>query len=264
MEFSNENTERDFGGKGTDIPEKPHGEDQDLNGRAIDAAKSKREFERLLLDFQPYLKSRVAKHVGSSQEIREEMKSAAMQAFHEAVMKYDPEKGHFYPFLERVVHRRLIDSLRTLSKKKVVTISLDPERENPTEESRPIVEVSLKAFQAEQRQRDLAIEIEAFKQELKAWGITMDALVKHSPKHVKTRVLYDRITKEVAENDEIIHIMKTKHYYPVKKIAMLTKLPHKTIERSRIFIIASLMILQGDFEHLRGYVSHRDYDSKDK
>ncbi|MDR2737259.1 MAG: hypothetical protein LBB49_06800 [Gracilibacteraceae bacterium] len=228
---------------------------QDLNKLALSAAKAPWEFERLLAEFRPFLWSRVSRFAGNSPDIRDEMMTAAMQAFHEAVTNYNPDQGHFFPFLEMVVKMRLIDSRRRFRSRQVATIPLETEKDDGTAASDPLVEVSLKAFQAGLNRQDLASEIESLKRELAEWDITIDSLVKHSPKQEKTREAYKKIVREIADHDEIVQILWTKRYYPVKKIAVLTKLPHKTIERSRIFVIASLIILRGEYACLRSYVT---------
>ena len=233
---------------------------QDLNKRALAAVNNPLEFECLLTLFKPFLWNRVSKLAGSSSDDRDEMMSAAMQAFYEAVVNFDQDKGHFFPFLDRVVQVRLIDSLRKLRAKKNIAIPLDADKEETAAEPRPIIEASLKTYQATLSRQDLVLEIDSFKLELSAWDLSMDLLVKHSPKHTKVQELYKRIVREVAENDEVIQTIQEKHYFPIKKVAELTKLPRKTIERARIFIIASIIIIQGDYDYLRHYVAESQSD----
>jgi RNA polymerase sigma factor len=87
---------------------------RDLNSLALSAANSSLEFERLLTQYKPFLWKRVSRFTESSPDERDEMMSDAMQAFHEAVVNYDQTKGHFFPFLEKVIRMRSIDSLRRL------------------------------------------------------------------------------------------------------------------------------------------------------
>jgi len=236
---------------------KPKNLDYDTNeidSLAIEALKSRHAFEVLFTNFKPYLSSQAAKWSGSSSSVRDDMMSAAMQAFHETIKSYDPSKGHFYSLLKNIVHKRLIDSYRNLTTNKVETVPLELETEDGVS-SYAIAKASIKAHEEGTQHNDLVSEIEEFKQELAQWGITMDILSENSPKQARTRAIYKEIAMQAAADSEILRIVKTMHYFPVKKVKSLTKSPQKTIERARIYIIAHLIIHTGDYEYLKGYIN---------
>jgi RNA polymerase sigma factor len=133
---------------------------------------------------------------------------------------------------------------------------LDEEDEDQlSAQANAIKEVSIRAYDAQRRQESLASEIEQFKAELMTWGITMDALVKHSPKHQKLRETYKVVVSKVCQTPDIVQTIQLKRYFPIKTVSELTKLPQKTLERARTFIIASLIIKLGDYDYLSDYVS---------
>ena len=216
------------------------------------------EFEKLLQEFKPFLRARASQMAGNGgrPEMFDEMANDAFMAFYEAVQAYDRDKGHFFPFMRNVVHRRLIDNMRKTSSNHISTIPLETDDEDVSGEYRqsPINSISVEAFMENSRRNDLAIEIECYERELKEWGITMELLVRHSPKHSKLRNLCREIIDAAASDEEIMRIMWVKHYFPTKKISILTKIHPKIISYVRIFIIGSLIIRAGDYDYLKQYV----------
>ena len=234
-----------------EILEKP----VNLNQRAISAKTSEAEAKALIEEFMPFLRGRVAKYSARHDEYtREDLLSTAMMAFYEAVRSYDAEKGHFYPFANRVVCARIIDNIRKISKHEGKTISLNEDDEQPFTESSAINVISMRKYEADRRRELLAEEIEQFISEAETWGITLDALVKGSPKHKELRHTYKEILSKVAESPEILHTIHVKRYFPIKAISKMTGLPQKKLERARIYILASLIIKTGDYELLSDYI----------
>ena len=84
-------------------------------------------------------------------------------------------------------------------------------------ESAQIAPASMDAYEDEVRHNDLLIEIDTYKRELAEWGITMDALAAHSPKHAHLKSLCREIIDAAADDDEIMRTMWIKHYFPAKK-----------------------------------------------
>ena len=170
-------------------------DNRELDRLAVAALSNEMEFERLLKRFNPFLLSQVSKWKGRSSIYRDEMTSAAMMAFHEAVQSFNPSKGHFYHLLKTIVHKRLIDCYRNVTAKHVDTIPLETENDEEGLPSRPLIAASIKTFQDTTRRRDMASEIEEFKQDLGKWKFNMAILAKNSPKHAQTRAAYRKIVQ---------------------------------------------------------------------
>jgi len=227
----------------------------DIDQRALIAAGDNEEFERLLKEFKPFLKARVSRFSGywDSLDTFDDIMNVASLAFYEAISNYKPEKGHFFPFMRTIVHMRLIDSVRKNQAKNISTVPLENDDEDTAWQPGAIDSVSMDVYRKDLSRQELVIEIDSFKQELAKWDITMDSLVARSPKHTKLKATCRQIIDATADNEEIMQIMWTKYYLPVKRISELTKIPSKIIERVRIFIIASLLIRAGDYEYLKSY-----------
>jgi len=227
-----------------------------IDDRAVAARQSRDEAELLISDFQPFLRGMAARY--SKQVIDapyDELFSVIMIAFYESIQSYDVERGHFFPFARRVIQARVIDHNRSLSRNRGLTVSYDDDLSAAdAAQSVYINDASEQIYDAERRQSLLAEEIEQFTAELDNWGITMDILARQSPKHKKLRETYRLIVTKVSEDPDIIQTILIKRYFPISAVAKLTGLPHKKLERARIFVLASLIIKLGDYELLSEYV----------
>ena len=227
-----------------------------LDERANKAKQSEIEAKELIEEFMPFLRSRVARYSARFDNFQQEdLLSTAMMAFYEAVTSYDDDKGHFFPFASRVVTARIIDQVRKISRHEGKTVPLDLDEDEPQlSQSSAINVISMRNYSEELRRERLAEEIEQFKAEAALWGITMDSLVRGSPKHRELRHTYKDILLTVAKNPDIMQTIHLKRYFPIKEISRITGLPHKKLERARTYIIASLVIKTGDYELLTEYI----------
>lgn len=228
---------------------------ESLDERAVTAANNDQERELLIEEFQPYLHGQVHRLTGSDPRNRDELFSYALMAFNEAIGSYQAGKGHFFAFADNVVHRRLIDGMRHIYRNKKDTVSLNDYDEQGEEiQNRNIIKASITQYQASQEQASIALEIEQFNNELENWDITMDMLVKQSPKHKALRKIYNQAVHMAAADPDIMQTIQVKRYFPVKKVSELTGIPQKKLERGRIYILASIIIQTGDFEYLSDYI----------
>ena len=200
-----------------------------LDERAITAKESAAETENLIIEFKPFLHSRVAKYSARFDgHLREDLFGSAMLAFHEAIQSYEKVKGHFFPFANRVVCARIIDNVRKINRQEGKTISIDDEDdEQQSAQSAAIAVLSIRNYDEERRREQLAEEIEQFKAEIALWGMTMDALVKASPKHKGLRNTYKKIISLVIQDADIMQTIHVKRYFPIKAISKITGLPSK-------------------------------------
>jgi len=230
-----------------------------LDERAIAAKGSGDEAKTLIEEFMPFLHGRVAKYSAHYDEhMREDLLSTAMSAFYEAVQCYDNEKGHFFPFANRVVCARIIDNVRKVSRHEGRTVSLsDDDDVQQSSQTAVINVISLRNYDEERRRERLVEEIEQFKSEIATWGITMEALERSSPKHKELRNTYREIVSKVAKSPDISQTISLKRYFPIKAVSKITGIPQKKLERARTFVLASLIVKTGDYELLSEYIDDR-------
>ena len=231
-----------------------------LDERAVEAKSSENLMEQFIEDFKPFLHACVAKYShGADDDRRQELFSTAMLAFYESIRCYDAEKGHFFPFANNVVRMRIIDFVRGVYRREANTVPLDPladeDEDLQSAQSAALNQLSMRRYEEDLGHTMLVDEIEQFKAELMTWGITMETLSKHSPKHKALRESYKRVIMQVSKNADIIQTIQIKRYFPVKAVSEISGLPQKNVERARIFILASLIIQMGDYDLLSDYVN---------
>ncbi len=237
----------------------PMAQAKDLNEKALRAKRSREEMEGLLKECQAFLRSRVSRY-GSryDEDQREELMNTAMLAMVEAVQKYDSGRGHFFPFADRVICGRIIDENRKLMRRQISVIPLEDEDEDRSSaQSAVITEISTANYRQRLDNEALADEIEQFKVELAEWGITLETLVKQSPKHDRLREECKKTIARICDSPDILQVIQVKRYFPLSAIANISGLPIKKLERVRSFILASLIIKTGNYDFLSEYVSDR-------
>ena len=228
-----------------------------LDERVTAAKHSADEMERLIEDFHPFLHARVAKYSQNHDVTRrEELFSTAILAFYESIQSYSMEKGHFFPFANLVISKRMMDHLRKSYKHEEKTIPLegDEDERGSSAQSVAIENISMRLYETQRRQELLATEIEQFKAELGTWRITMEALSQHSPKHKALRDTYREIVYRISREPDIMQTIQLKRYFPVKAISNITGIPPKNLERARTFLLALIILKNGDYDLLSEYV----------
>jgi len=182
--------------------------------------------------------------------------SIGLLAFNEAIDKYSPDKGaKFLTFAEVVIKRRLTDFFRKESRftSKVIPFNIyqgDDEKGNNSLE----VEHANHAFQIEQEAMDKKQEIIQFSQALSKFNISLTELVKISPKHIDARQRAYKVAQLIVSKKELVQYFWEKKSLPLKLIENEVEVSRKTLERQRKYIIALILVLQGNFDHIQSYI----------
>lgn len=206
----------------------------------------------LATNYQPFILKKCSEVRRRQITIHDEEFSIALIAFNEAVEKYSFNKnGSFLSFASLVMKSRIIDYLRK-EMKNSNNYSFDEKEEN-TENSYEV------RVAKEQQQKDYfnmqrAEEIEHLGARLKEFKITFEDLVESSPKHKDARINSFKMAKELANNEILLaELMKTKRL-PMNELEKIVNMSRKTIERNRKFIIATTIILSGDYIYIREFL----------
>ncbi|MDK2879717.1 MAG: polymerase sigma factor [Thermoanaerobacteraceae bacterium] len=232
--------------------------DFSLNQRIINIKDNADEINRLIEEYKPFIASVVEKHIGRYVEYgRDDELSIALMAFHEAVEKYDISRGNFLSFARITIKHRLVDFYRREQKKVPVVYMESPDNEEDENYWDITFDKSIKEYDERQISELRRWELMEMKKELSRWGITFADVARSSPKQESTRKAYLKAANFVINTPEVLNIMKTKRYLPVDKIVSATKIPRKTVERGRNYIIAAVLILSGDYQYIREYIQWR-------
>jgi RNA polymerase sigma factor len=167
-------------------------------------------------------------------------------AFTEAIDSYDQKKGKFLGFARIVINLRLIDYYRTSNKDNKVSF------EDDSDESigRIIERKSVEQFRIYSEDEDTRLEVIEYVQLLKEWDISLQTLVRVSPKKEILKCAYKKAAKLIIDNNELLdEFLRTKRI-PVKELEEFTKLHRKKLERGRIYIIAIVLAILKNFRYL--------------
>lgn len=213
---------------------------------------------QLLQDYIPFVAKSASQATGRyiRQGVDDEF-SVALQAFNEAVERYDLNRGtSFLGFADTVIKRRLIDYFRSMSSKNkdVLLAQFDVEDDEDNVINYVEVQKSMEAhvhLQEEQARRD---EIIRFTQSLSEFGISMEELVDVSPKHSDARQTAMQVARIIAMNPEMKAYLLEKKSLPLKALLSHVTISRKTLERQRKYIIAISLILIGDYDMMKEYI----------
>ncbi|MTI68477.1 MAG: RNA polymerase sigma-I factor [Firmicutes bacterium] len=226
-----------------------------LEDRVDKAKKEKKEMNKLIEEYKPFIASTAQKKVGRFLTYgRDDELSIGMLAFKEAIDSYDRDKGKFLSFAKRVINLRLIDYYRKHQKEsREVFIKDSEDDENSNYElgsSKAVLQ-----YKSKETNKIRKLEILEYKKELKKWEINFSDLVKASPKQKRLRDLYKEIAKIIVNNKDILHTLTKNGRMPIKEIKEIKNIHRKKLERGRIYIIALVIVYTGDYELIEDYIN---------
>ena len=168
--------------------------------------------------------------------------SIALLAFNEAIDNFDPHGGaSFYSFVQMVIRRRLVDYFRKEGKHQ--HLSLSPMDSESEELSRYDLDASQDQFQGNENQTVFAEVVENYVRVLCTYKVTLDDLVKVSPKHKDSKETLLRAALALSNNPHHMEHLKTHKLLPIKELELLTGLKRKVLEKGRKYLIALVLIL---------------------
>jgi len=206
--------------------------------------------EKFIEKYKPYLLKTISSTLGRfvDPESSEEY-SVGLMAFNEAIDGFDPDKNtSFTNYCNLVVNHRIIDYIRKKNKDKNVIPFSYFEEKNDFEEKYLISDSHYQYENIEVKE-----EVLLFEKQLKQFGITLEDLVVHSPKHKDSRELYISIARILAENEELYNKMIQKRCIPLSELMSFVNVHRKTIERNRKFIIAVSLVLRSGLEEIKQF-----------
>jgi len=186
-----------------------------------------RTFEDFVNSYQPLILATVSDRLGRYvNKNNDDAYSVALEAFCEAIQKYDMSKGSFIAFAKLVMTRRLNDFIY---KKQLVYENID---ENL------IVDPSM-AFDDELALKE---EIQLLDQELQQFGIEFDDLVNESPKHEDTRHRTKIIAVKTSDENDLVNHLYKKKRLPVTEMCRRFMTTRKIIYGNKSYIISIILI----------------------
>lgn len=167
--------------------------------------------------------------------------SIALIAFNEAIDHYKPSEGvAFHTFAQRVIHNKLVDYFRKESKHRhIPLLTEDADEEFSTFD----VEFSYNQYQEKQQQENFEEVVERYVAELANYGVTLDDLVKVSPKHRDSKETLVAVARSLSNEPLLLEYLTKQKMLPIKELELLTGVRRKVLERGRKYLIALTLIL---------------------
>lgn len=204
----------------------------------------------LIEDYLPFIIKTISKFTNRYVSIEnDEEFSIGLVAFHEAVQKYDNDKGPFMPFAKLVITSRLKNYFNKENQNKG-HISI----ENLEEEG---IKLEDSLHNPIEDKSSLLHEIDLLKEEINLFGFSLEDLVDEAPKHSDTRNNAIQLSEKISQDEPIMDFMYIKKRLPIKQIALKYSITQKVIKGSKKFIITSTIIFYKNFRNLRFWIKGR-------
>lgn len=213
---------------------------------------------KLLEEYKPFIFKTVYSFCHCSLEWgRSDELSIGMIAFNSAIDSFDPEKNaSLLTYCRIVIVSRLKDYFRKEARQ-VNAFPLDDDEISGFLESKAAQDnYNQWTIQDERRE-----ELGRFVKTLSAYSISLQDLVKISPKHRDYRATLFKVAYSLSKDQNLMEYFLTKKQLPINELEKISGVKRKTLERGRKFIIASTLILadSNEFIYLRTYI---DFDLK--
>lgn len=228
----------------------------EINEQAVQAAGSPQRLEEFIRQNEPFIIKCASGAVHRYITKSDDEWSVALLAFSQAVRDYSPEKGGFFGFARVVIGRRLVDYLRTQSRRSAEYPVSPGALDSDPEEGEEDFEVEAAVLnRAQQSPGDsLRLEIESVNQLFSSYGFSFFDLAGCSPKAGKTKRACAKAIVFILRSPILLNEMRASKTLPLKIIEKNTRVPRKILERHRKYIIAAAEIITGDYPFLADYM----------
>jgi RNA polymerase sigma factor len=213
------------------------------------AKADKHVLNTLLHDYMPFIKKCVS-NVFFKVQSKADNLTDAMLAFVHSVQTYNSEHGAFIQYSAVVIRNRLIYNARKEFSVHKPLFSLSAkidEKDTAWEDG-----ISLRVFIRMEEEKNLCLEIEAVNGEFSQWGFSWATLLKKCPKQERSRRIAMRIAETVRESPGLLADTLKTYQLPVTRLA--ETFPRKIIEKYRQYIVALIILSQGDYPYISSFV----------
>ena len=230
-----------------------------INEQALAAGRSRSGKDAFLKAEQLHILRLAQKITHKPLTTSDEEWSVALLAVLSALDSYNEEKGDFWPYAALVISSRLKDMYRSNARSSA-EVPVRPEAfDGDVEEEDPdfSLQYEVQKHAAVTMDTSLRDEIEALQEELSAFGISFFDLAKSSPKAEKTRrSCADLVRAFFAPPPPLVENLRRSGVLPARELLSRSRVSRKIIDRYRKYLIASALILDGDYPGLADYLSY--------
>lgn len=206
---------------------------------------------RFISKYTPFVIDKISKTTGRYVDVKNaDELSVGLNAFNEAIDKYDDSKGTFLSFAQLIIRNRIIDYLRKENKHNIV---------EPIDENHQFA--SKKDFVYNIILKEQIIEL---KERLREFGITFDSLAKNGPKHRDTRQNIIRVAKGVVKTPVILKEFYLKKRIPRNAISKKFNISIKSINSNRQYLISCIVVLDSELTEIKQFLIGKAGVTNDK
>jgi len=181
--------------------------------------------------------------------------SAAMLSVSQAVDEYDKSRGEFWSFASVVMQSRLTDLKRKQARENT-EISVQPAAfDGEVDEEEANVSAQYEVREAAGQIVDLSLkeEIEAVSEEFSRYGFSFFDLASCSPKSFPTRTGCAKAVRAFFSPPPLTDTLKKSGSFPAGEVIKRTGLSRKLLDKHRRYLVASVLIIAGDYPGLQEY-----------
>lgn len=219
-----------------------------------------KEKNRLIQEYVPFITKTLSNQLNKYIEIEnDDVFSIGLMAFNEAIDKYDEKRGSFLTFATTVIKSRVIDEMRREGKlnNQRDSTELFQEEDEGYKENIAVVEGFENTI-------ELKLDMMTLVEKMKTFGVSLDDLIKESPKHKDTRNNAVKIAKYIYKHDNLKEkLMRTKNL-PTRELIEELEISKKVVQKSRKFIITIVLILESDLDTLNHYIANVEGGESDE
>ncbi len=224
--------------------------------------------EKLIAEYQSFILACASRAVNHFVTKSDDEWSIALIAFNEAVQNYDSTKGDFRGFSNLIIRRRLNDHLKK-EYRRMNEVPTEPmilqgglsmgENEaagdDGTHAAEAVSEDSVSGNTAAwPGQYTISDKISAVQQELKVFGFSFFDVSDSTPRAAKTKDACVKAAAVMLKTPAFLTMLKESGTLPISKLASVSGVKRKILERHRRYIIAAVVILNGDYPLLAEYM----------
>jgi RNA polymerase sigma factor len=202
--------------------------------------------------YQPFIAATTARLISAPAQGRDEF-SVAMEAFNEAIDRYDPVRSRsFLSFCDLIINHKVIDYIRS-NKKHSLTYPFTYFEAVGNEE---LVERAVAANPTILSENmEIKEEIAVFKDRLAGFGIKLADLVQCAPRHIDSRVMCAMLARKITASAELAEKLERTGQLPVTALLECVRVGRKAVVNNRKYIIAIYIILTSGMEIIKSYVA---------
>lgn len=223
---------------------------------AVKARADEPFLERFIEAYQPFILRAASQSAGFSVTRSDDEYSVALLAFYEAVKTYDAANSSFGTYARLVIGRRLTDYYRTV-RRFDAEISLAPQTFDgavETEQPDAAMQMAVVEKMAAPAPADAAEEIRSADAMFREYGFTFYDLEKCAPHADKTRKSCAAVIAVLLYTPSMLAEMRRTRGLPIRELAQQSSVSRKLIERHRRYIIATALLLDGEYPALAEYL----------